>query len=131
MFDIQKVFTSEFFFQIDRVRMHRSDWALFLIAALLILAGIGALWYKRMQVVPYAKNLLARLARLFFTIGVLLGFWFVCRFEAVRWFGTRFAAVLVIVYGIVWLWFVFWDYRKNYKPNKSGWEKEQIGRAHV
>jgi hypothetical protein len=126
MIDWKQIVSPDFFFKIDRVRLHRSDWAVLIVGALLLIAGIMASVYKRSRQVPYAKILIARLVRLYITIGILFVLWFAFRYEVVRWFGTRFAAVLILVYGLVWLGFIAADYFKNYRPNKELWEKEQL-----
>ncbi len=126
MIDWNKLFSYEFFFKIDRVRLHRSDWAILVVGAMLILAGVFASVYKRYRQVPYAKILLARLVRLFITTGILFGLWFGFRYESVRWFGTRFAAVIILAYGLTWLGFILVDYIRNYRPHKQLWEKEQL-----
>ncbi len=124
--NFKKIFTSDFFFTIDIAKLHRTDWVVFIVGALLIAVGLFISILRRNKANPYSKSVLSRLSRLFITIGLLELLWFLFRFEAVKWFGTRFTAALVLLIGLIWLAAILKDYFKNHKKRTTEWEKEQL-----
>lgn len=126
MIDWKKVFSSEFFLQIDRVRLHRADWLILILGAALVVSGLIVVLIKRSKTNPFAKKLLTRLTQMLVTTGFLEIIWFGLRYEAVRWFGTRVAAALVLAGGLVWLGFILNDFRKRFKKETEAWQKEQL-----
>lgn len=125
MFDFKEIFSQEFFFAIDRVRIHRSDWAVLIFGGALVILGVVKTVLKRYRANPVAKALLGRFAKLFLTIGFLEAFWFGLRYQEVVWFGTRIVPVLIFLVGIVWLGFILKYYFGIYRVEQANWQKEQ------
>ncbi len=123
---LKKIFTTEFFFQLNTATMQRSDWAVLIAGAVLVAAGLLFIVIQRTKQNPFTKSILSRVAKLFITIGLLELFWCLVRYEAVRWFGTRFAAAVVLLIGLIWAGFILKDYLKNHKSKTVAWEREQV-----
>ena len=99
-----EVLSSEFWFSIDRTRLHLTDWVIAYGAIGLVVLGIIFLIYKYGTKNVFLKEVARRFATIFITIGVLEAIWFGFRYQLAQALGTRFAAVLIAVVGLVWLY---------------------------
>jgi len=63
---------------------------------------------------------------LFLSIGLGEIIWYLCRYENAGFFGSHFVALFVVLIGIIWLMAILASVFKNYKTEKTTWEKEQV-----
>jgi hypothetical protein len=126
MIDWKKIFSEEFFFHIDRIRLHRSDWLVVIIGSLFIIGGVITTVIRRSKQNPFTRQFLLQLTKVFLTIGLLELVWFGLRYEAVRWFGTHFTAVLIFAGGMVWIGVILKKYFQTHKSQTESWQKQQL-----
>ncbi len=101
-----KVFlTNNFWFSVDRAGLHRADYVILYFG--IALAGLGILLalYKRFAKNEFLKKIAGRISTIFFTIGLAEVVWFIFRNEYAKALGTKFAAAIVVLIGLVWLYF--------------------------
>lgn len=115
--DWGEVFSKSFWFGIDRVTIHLSDKLFLWGGAVLVFLGIVALVYARFSKNQFLARFAVRLSKIFLTIGLLEGLWYLLRTQYVAALGTRFAAVLLVVWGLVWLFFPIRNLIRNYKTD--------------
>jgi len=72
-----------------------------------------------------------RFYRLFLTIGLIEVVWFGARYQNVRFFGTHFVAILVLLVGILWFIQIAVSMFRHYKVDKTAWEREQIKQKYL
>lgn len=96
--------TTEFWFAIDRAMLHQSDRIFLLIAIVLFVLGLIMFTYTRFSKNQFLARVASRVSKIFITIAILEGIWFVLRYQLVQVFGTKAAAVLILLAGLVWLY---------------------------
>ena len=109
--------TTEFWFAIDRSGIHNIDKLLFLAGAVLVVLGIITLAYRRFAANQFLANVAGRLSRIFWTIGILEIIWFGLRYQLVQMMGTHFVAFLLLLVGLVWLYWPIKYLTRNYKAD--------------
>jgi hypothetical protein len=101
-----KVFLgSDFWFNVDRSGLHRSDYIIFYSGIALAAIGIILLVYKRFVKNEFVKKVVAQFASACFTIGVAEAVWFVFRNEYAKALGTKFTAAVILLIGLIWIYF--------------------------
>lgn len=111
--------TSQFWFAIDRSMIHLSDRIFLLIAIVLLVLGIFFFlfaWFSKNQ---FLSRVAGRVSKIFITIALLEGLWYALRYQLVQVFGTKAAAVLILVVGLVWLYWPIKYLIKNYKVDMA------------
>ena len=119
--------TYDFWFSIDRLRIRYLDWTISWLGLALVIAAI-IIWFikrKYTKTNPHYKNLLDRYYNLLLTIGLLLGFWFGLRWQNVAFFSSHLVAGIIVLIGLVWLFFILRFRFKKFGGQVSAWEKEQ------
>lgn len=96
--------TTQFWFAIDRSMLHLSDRLFLLAGIILLVLGLIVLTYGRFVNNQFLSRVAYRVAKIFITIAVLEGIWYFLRTQYVQVFGTKFAAALVLLVGLVWLY---------------------------
>lgn len=96
--------TSKFWFYIDRAQIHPSEKAFLYIGIGLVVLGILFLIFARFNKNQFLVKVAIRFAKIFLTIGVVEGIWFLLRFEYAQVLGTKFVAALILLWGIIWLY---------------------------
>ena len=129
--NLKSFFTVKYLFEINRISLDSVDkFFLMLAGLLLVLAAI----FKLSSVYspnPADKKYRSQLYNVFLTIGLLEGVWFLARYQFIRFFGSRFVALLILLIGIVWFGAVLMKMIKNYKVEKVNWEKEELKRKYL
>lgn len=67
--------------------------------------GIIALLYARFAHNQFLAKVAVRVSKIFITIGIFEGIWYMLRTQYVQALGTRFVAALLLAWGLVWLYF--------------------------
>lgn len=116
--------TTKFWFAIDRSMIHLSDKVFLLAGAVLIVLAIAAFVYSKLIDNKFLALVASRVAKIFFTIGILEVIWFGLRYQLVQVFGTRFVAVLILLTGLVWLYFPIRYLITHYKEDMERAQRE-------
>ncbi len=123
---LKTIFTSQFLFQINRVQVEPIDKLfLFLGLVALIIAGILKLAQK-FALSPIDAKLRGKLFGPFLFLGLAQIVWYGARVQLVRFFGSHFLAILLLLIFLVWLGALIFRGIKTYQTDKLQWEKEQV-----
>jgi hypothetical protein len=97
--------TPSFWFQMNYLEMHQSD-RLFGVAGLaLIVLAIIAYIYARFVNNVFLTKVAKRIAKIFLTIGIFEVIWLGLRYEYVQALGTHIVALLILIVGLIWLYY--------------------------
>lgn len=124
--DFKDLVTTKFLFEINRLSIEQSDKIFFAIGLALVILGIVFKLAEIFSPTPADKKYRRRFFTILFTIGLLEVLWFGFRFQTIRFFGTHFAAILILAAGAFWAVFAIKDLVRNYRKEKQVWEKEQV-----
>lgn len=124
--NFKELVTSKFLFQIDTVMLHRSDKILLLAGGIFVVLAVIFKLAAAYAPTPIDKKYRQKFYTLFLTIGVSEVIWFGARYYFIRFFGSHFTALLVLLIGLVWFGYIAAKMIKNYKSEKTAWEKEQV-----
>jgi len=126
MLAFKKLYSPDYLFTINRLNLDRSDRVLFSMGVIFVVLAIvfklAALWSLN----PIDKKYRQKFFSLFLTIGLLEIVWFGARYQNVRFFGSHFVALILLVIGFVWGIMLLIKIYKGYKPEIQIWEKEQV-----
>lgn len=122
--DWGEVFSKNFWFGIDRARIHFADTAFLYIGGALVAFGILMLLYARFSRNQFLARVAVRISKIFLTIGLLEGLWYLLRTQYVQALGTRLVAVSLLVWGLIWLYFPIRYLLKNYKEDMEKAHRE-------
>ncbi len=111
--------TTQFWFAIDRSMLHLSDRLFLLAAVVLLVLGLIVLAYGRFINNQFLSRVAYRVAKIFISVAVLEGLWYFLRTQYVQVFGTKFAAALVLLAGLVWLYWPIKYLITNYKVDMA------------
>jgi hypothetical protein len=123
---IKHIFSYDFLFYVNPVRLGVTDQVFAGAAVLAIVVAIIAKLYVRFSKNEVSRKLAHRLSVLFATVGALGVLWYGARYQNANVFGTRFAFLCIAVVGLVWFSFIAKYWWKQYRPEKLAWEKEQV-----
>jgi|SRR3989344_5835001 len=119
-------FSPQFLFQINRVQILPEDKFFLLCGvvalALAIILKLAAKYSPSVVDEKYRNKLFNIFA---FIAGAEI-VWYAARVQTVRFFGTHFVAILILLIALVWLVRVLWKMFRNYRREKTAWEKEQV-----
>lgn len=125
------MFTEQFLFQINRVQLETSDRALLVIGIVFILTAIlfklGAHFAPSSVDAKYRNKFFY----LFLTVGLLEVVWFGARAQFVRFFGTHFVALVILLIGLVWFGFIIGKMIKHYRREKQEWERVELKKKYL
>jgi len=124
--NFKQYLTPQYLFQINNAYVSPREKLFFLAGIILILLSIVLKIASVLAPNPVDAKYRQKFYRLFLSIGLAEIFWYLCRYENVMFFGTRFVAFLIVLVGIIWLGAILISILKNYKKEKVVWEKEQI-----
>ena len=110
---------SDFWFNVDRAGLHRSDYFILYVGIALAAIGVILLISKRFIKNDFVKKVVGQSASAFFTIGVLEAVWFVFRGEYAKALGSKFAALVILLIGLIWLYFPIKYLMTRYKSDMA------------
>ncbi len=116
--------TTKFWFEVDRARIHPSEQAFLYIGIGLVVLGVLALVFARFTHNKFLARVAMWLAKIFLTIGILEGIWYLMRTQYAQLLGSKFVAALLLLWGIIW---IYWPIRyllKNYQEDMVKAERE-------
>ena len=129
--DFQKIFSKTYLIDIDPTLIHRSDKALLIFGAVLVMLGIIFRLTAMMSPHPYARNLWRRLSTWALTIGLVEALWFGFRYEQAQYLGSHLLAFLILLIGLIWLVPILKYWAKQYSSDVAQWEKDQIKQKYL
>lgn len=124
--NLKFLFNPSFLFNINTVIIERADNLFFLIGAIMLVLGVLLKLAAVMAPNPVDLKYRQKFFYLFASIGVSEIIWYGARLQTVRFFGTHFVALVVLLIGLIW--FVVLDIKTflHYDKEKKVWEKQQI-----
>jgi len=124
--NLKPYFTQDYLFQINSAFISPTEKLFFFGAGVLVLLGAVFKIASVLALNPVDKAIRNKFYRLFLTIGVSELFWYLCRYENVRFFGSHFVAWAIVLIGAAWFLGVLVSIIRNYKQDKTIWDKEQV-----
>jgi len=124
--NFKQYLTPPYLFQINNAYVSPQEKLFFLSGVILILLSVVLKIASVLAPNPVDSKYRRKFYGLFLSVGLAEIFWYLCRYENVMFFGTRFVLFLIILIGIVWLAVILAGMLKNYKKEKQTWEKEQV-----
>ena len=120
------LFTSEFLFEINRIQIEPADKFFLLVGVVALVIAVILKLAAKFSPSPIDSKYRNKLFNVFLFVAVAEIVWYGARAQLVRFFGTHFVAMLVILIALAWLIMVFWKMFRNYRGEKQSWEKEQV-----
>ncbi len=124
--NLKSFFTSQYLFQINPAFISPTEKLFALVGAVLVLLAIVFKISSVLAPAPVDKKFRGKFFSLFLTIGLGELFWYFCRYQNIKFFGSHFMAWLIILIGLIWLGVIAVRMIKNYRKEKVAWEKEQV-----
>lgn len=123
---LKHLFSYDFLFYINRVRLERVD-KVFLVLSVAALVFAIFLWlWRRFDAHEVRRAVTKRVFRLSGTFGLLGAFWFAMRYELVSWVGTHAAFLILLVCSAVWAGFICRYLLSAYAKDRQQWEHKQL-----
>ncbi len=121
-----KFFSTEYWFAIDRAIIHPTDKIIFGFGAAIFILGVIALVGKMITKNKLLKPSIGRIGTVFIWVGLLELLWYFLRTQYVYALGTRFAALLIGVVGLLFLYSPIKYFFTQYKNDREQFEKQQV-----
>lgn len=123
---IQDFFTRQYLFDINNAFVSPAQKLMLFGGAVLVLVAVALKIAAMVAPTPIDSKYRQKFYNLFLTIGLLSLLWYLCRFENVMFFGSRFVAFAILLLGAVWLVMILVSMIRKYGSEKQSFEKEQI-----
>ena len=125
MIHFKNLISIQYLFTIEAV-LTRTDKLFLLLGAIAVALAVLMKIASVTALNPVDKKFRGKFYRLLLTVGLWEIIWFGCRYENVRFFGTHFVALLGLLIALVWFVMIIVKMIKNYRGEKTVWEKEQV-----
>lgn len=122
----KEFFSVKSLFEINRVMIEPADKVLMSVGLVLVLLAVIFKLAAAYAPTPIDKKYRSKFFNLFAWVGLLELVWFGARAQYVRFFGTRFTALLILLIGVVWFVLLAIRSFKRYSTEKIQWEKDQL-----
>jgi hypothetical protein len=129
--DWHKIFSRSYLIDIDPSVLHRSDKALLIAGAVLVMLGIIFRLTSIMSPHMHAKNLWRRLSAWGLTIGLLEVLWFGFRYQNAQYLGSHLLAFIVLLIGLIWLTKILKYWARQYGRDVAQWQKDQVKQKYL
>lgn len=124
--NLAELFTSTFLFSINRIQIEPADKFFLLAGVAALVVAIILKLAAKFSPSPVDAKYRNKLFNVFLFLALAEIIWYGARAQLVRFFGTHFAAILIILIASVWLIINLWKMLRNYRGEKQAWEKEQV-----
>lgn len=111
--------------------LEKSDKVFLMIGALLVVLAIVFKIAAKLAPSEVDSKYRNKLFNLFMYIGFAEVIWFGLRYQNIKFFGSHFVAMLVLLIGLVWFVYLLVKMFKNYGQEKIVWEKEQVRQKYL
>lgn len=128
---ISQFFSVQSLFDINRVMIEPADKALMFVGLVLVVLAILFKLAAIYAPTPVDKKHRGRFFNLFAWIGFSELLWFAARAQFIRFFGTRFVALLILLIGLAWLVPLVVKSFRHYSAEKEQWEKDQVKQKYL
>lgn len=128
---MKEIFTYKFLFEVNRIMLEKSDKVFLMIGALLVVLAIVFKIAAKLAPSEVDSKYRNKLFSLFLYIGFAEVIWFGLRYQNIKFFGSHFVAMLVLLIGLVWFVYLLVKMFKNYGQEKIVWEKEQVRQKYL
>lgn len=109
--------TTQYWFGLERGIVRLTDSVILYAGAALMLIGVILLIVKLINKNKLLKPQIGRFSSVFMTVGLLEMLWYVLRWQYVNALGSRAAALLILLIGLLFLWkpvrYFLFDYKKD------------------
>jgi H+/gluconate symporter-like permease len=119
-------FSAKFLFEINRVLIEPIDKFFLGFGTAAVVIAIVFRVAQTLAPTPVDAKYRSKFFKLFLTIGLLEIVWYGARLQFVRFFGSHFVAILILLIGLVWFGRIAYGMAKNYKREKADFDKEQL-----
>lgn len=119
-----EVFSKDFWFGIDRFAIHLSDRMFLWTGIVLVVLSIIFLLYARFASNQFLAKFALRVSKILLIIGLSEGVWYLLRTQFVQALGTRFTATVILLLGLVWLYFPIRYLVTHYKVDMEKAQRE-------
>ncbi len=122
----RKFLTLDFLFFINPLVLDKTDKFFALISICFIALSVGLKLFCRASKNIIVKKILQRLFNLCATIGFSGVLWFGARYQNVKFFGSHFVFIIIMLIALVWFGFIAYYFFSKFRNEKIAWEKEQL-----
>lgn len=119
-------FTPKFLFEINRVQIQPADKFFLLVGVVALVFAVIFKLAAKFSPNPVDAKYRNKLFNVFLFLSLSEIIWYGARAQLVRFFGMHLVAMLVICIAFVWFIAVIWKMIRNYRAEKTVWEKEQV-----
>lgn len=123
---LKHLFSYDFLFYINRVRLERVDKAFAALAVVALFLAVLLWLWARVDAHLVRKAVTQRVYRLLATFGLVGLLWFSMRYELVSWLGTHAAFLLLVISCLVWAGYIARYMLTHYAKDKQQWEHRQL-----
>jgi len=124
-------FTADFLFNINRVLIEPVDKGFLFIGVAFVILGIVFKLAAKFAPSIIDSNYRNRFFHLFFVTGLSEIIWFAARIQFIKFFGTHFIALVIILIGLMWFFWIIKKIIKNYRREKRKWEREELKKKYL
>lgn len=122
----KELISGEYWFGVDRATMHLTDKIILYFGVGLVVLAIVLLVFKLLSKNDLIRPVYNRLISVFFTVGLLEMLWFLLRSQYVYALGSRLAALVVGVIGLIYLYKPAKYLLLQYKKDSQVLSKQQL-----
>ena len=127
----QDFFSSTFLFSINRVQIQPVDKFFLLIGVVALVIAIILKLAAKFSPSSVDTKYRNKLFNVFLFLALAEIIWYGARTQFVRFMGSHFVALLIIVVAFAWLIISLWKMFRNYRNEKVVWEKEEVKRKYL
>jgi hypothetical protein len=124
--DIKSFFTPQYLFQVNSAFISPKEKLFFLSGVILVLLSIVLKIAAVLSASPVDAKYRNKFFSLFLSIGLSQVVWYLCRYENVTFFDSRFVEWLIVFIAVAWFVVIVVKAIKNYGKEKVVWQKEQV-----
>lgn len=129
--DFSKLISLDYLFTIDRLNLAPTDWWYMYIGIGLVVIAAALRIVERALKNPFDRQLARKLFVLCLFAGLAEIIWFGARYQNVRFFGTHFVALIILLATFVWGSILKIRYWMKRSGQLSAWQKEQIKQKYL
>jgi len=123
---IKDFFTREYLFDMNSAYISPAQKLMLFAGAALVLVAVALKIAAALAPTPVDSKYRRKFFTLFLTMGLLSLFWYLCRYENVMFFGSRFTAFTILLIGLIWLVMILVSMMRKYGGEKQSYEKDQV-----
>lgn len=131
MINFRQLVSREYLLEVDFTRLHPTDHGLAVLGAALTLLGIILRIMARWAPHELSRHFRQRLSTWALTIGLLEVLWFGLRYQNAPALGSHLAAFLVLLLGLIWLFYIVRYRFGSYRGSVQQWQREQVKQKYL